>query len=262
MGNKLKDALTSHVRERSQWGIAALLAAIGVNIVISFQAKFDIGGIRAERNNSFVIGPDGLAQKARRVSDLTRPAEQLNRFAWEFTKTCYTWNGRFDEKPDKGVRIYGRQVPTVFANCMAALDPFYQQEYVQGFYDAYAKHPLLKDTISLSAFLGNRTGTAREAQIWPTTLPECTKDDKSVACISSPSPGVYNVPIASKRYFVANGAPYATPENFNLLYTFKAVSPYRAPWTKDETEFGNLLNRWHEQGLMITRISKLPDTLY
>jgi hypothetical protein len=262
MGGSLKDELTSHTRKKTQWSIIALLGTVGLNIIVSCQTKFDVAGIRSERNNISVVTPDGLAQKAQRVSDLTRPAEQLNRFAWEFTKTCHTWNGQHDGKPDKGTRVYGYLVPTVLANCMAAMDPFYQQEYIQNFYLAYSDHPLLKNTISLSAFLDTGNRTSRETQIWPTTLPECPKGDTGELCITNPSPGIYHVPIAAKRYFLSNGVPYATPETFNIRYTFKAVSPYRAPWTNDQTDFGKLLDRWHQQGLMITKVSKLSNTLY
>jgi hypothetical protein len=256
---KLYKALSSNQAAQTRWISYTIMGLLGLGAILQLFVLAGMSDIKSQKNNGYVTQPDGTTEKIKRVDSSDRTEPQLNRFAFNWAKTCLTWNGSFDGKRDLGVNFQGRKIPTILYNCSFAMDPIAQAPYLTGFYDTYADHPLLKQTISLSAFLSNGASQFREAQVYVTTLPPCSQDEKSNACISQPSKGLYTVPIAIRRIFLLNGQPYASPEIFNLRFTLRAVSPYAAAWTADQSPVGKMIQGWQQQGLRIEKIERLPD---
>jgi hypothetical protein len=258
---ELYKAISSDQAAQTRWISYTIMGLLGLGIILLLSAIGGINDIKSQKNNGFVIQPDGTTEKIKRIDSSDRTNEQLNRFAFNWAKTCLTANGSFDGKPDLGVKFQGRKIPTILYNCSFAIEPTQQAPYLTDFYDTYADHPLLKQTISLSAFLYTGASLQREVQVYVTTLPICSQGEKRDACIAHISKGLYTVPIAVRRVFLANGQPYASPEIFNLRFTVRAVSPYELAWTADQTPVGKMIQSWQKQGLRIEKIERLPDVL-
>jgi hypothetical protein len=258
--SKFYSGLAAYQFSQNKWAPRVVIGLLCLTVFNQCTTNGHINNIQREQKYAFVQKADGTTERVEQINSTDRGTPQLNRFVYEWTKTCYTWPGRFNGKPDPGAIYQGRKIPSILYNCSLAMTPEFRDAYIPTFYDLYAKHPQFKTGLSLSTFVSGQQEGDREVQIYPKTLPVCSERQSGPSCISNPSKGVYKVPIAAVREFRLNGEPYAK-EIFNLAFTLEAIPPYDTPWTVDQTLIGQLISKWQLQGVRITNIERLPDQL-
>ena len=248
--SSLYSRLATHQTSQNRWIPLTVIGLLLVNILAQCSVKSEISKVQRQEKYAFLQKVDGTTERIEQVDSLDRSVPNLKKFAYDWTKTCFTWTGVVEGQPDKGVDERARKYPTNFYNCGAAISPDLRQIYMSGFYDQYEDHPVFKDQLSLKTFIGiNVRSEKREVQIYVQPL-----EPEKVGL------GRWSIPVVATREFRKNGEPYAV-EKFNQTLELKAIPPYLPPWSKDQTAFGKLLDDWQLQGLQIVKVTKLRDRL-
>ena len=246
----LYSRLSMHQAAQNRWIPMTIIVLLMVNILAQCSTKSEIAKVQRQEKYAFLQREDGSTERIEQTNSIERTPAVLKKFAYDWTKTCFTWTGKTDGKNDVGVDVLNRKYPTNFYNCGVAIAPEFRQLYQTGLYDLYENHPVFRDALSLKSFTGSTAATDRhEVQIYVQPL-----EPEKVGV------GRWEIPVVATREFRKAGTPFAV-EKFNQTLELAAVPPYTAPWSKDQTDFGKLLDDWQLQGLRIVKITRLRDRL-
>lgn len=242
----LYNKLASYQSAQNRWVPYTIIGLLIVNLLAQCSTKNDIQSVQRHEKYAFLQKADGTTERIEQVNSLERSTSVIKKFAYDWTKTCFTWTGVVDAKADTGVDEGSRKYPKKFFNCGVAISPDFRRTYMRGLYDLYENNPEFKDRLSMKSFVGNNTHTdQREVQIYVEPL-----EPVKVA------PGIWDIPVVGTREFRKGGQPFAV-EKFNQTLELKAIPPYLPPWSKDQTPFGELVDGWQLQGLQIVKITRL-----
>lgn len=246
----LYNRLASYQSSQNRWIPLTIIGLLVMNILAQCGVRSQIESVQRQEKYAFLQKADGTTERIEQINAPERSVPILKKFAYDWTKTCFTWTGNVDGQADAGVDQFGRKYPTKFFNCSVAIAPDFKQTYMQGLYDLYDDHPVFKEQLSMRTFVGsNIQAEKREVQVYVEPLePEEVET------------GVWDIPVVATREFRKGGETFAV-EKFNQTLRLKAIPPYLSPWSQDQTDFGKLLDEWQLQGLQIVKITRLGDRL-
>jgi len=242
----LYNGLANYQSAQNRWIPLSLMVLLIVNLLAQCSTQNEISKVQRQEKYAFLQKTDGDTERIEQINATERSVPNLKKFAYDWTKTCFTWTGVLDGKPDPGISQQRRKYPTKFYNCAIAISPDFRQLYLNGLYDLYADHPSFRNQLSLSSFVSGTHFAKHEVQIYVQPL-----EPQKVG------EGLWDIPVVSTREFRSNGQPYAV-EKFNQTLRLKAIPPYSNPWSDDQTPFGKLLDQWQLQGLQIVQVTRMP----
>lgn len=206
---------------------------------------FSINDMKSRDRNAFIQKNDGVTETVYQINHLERRDEVLKKFANDFFKGCFTWDGMYDSKPDPGIFSHWSQsvIPTRLNKCQFAFDPVVGRIFYKDLTEKYSSHHSFENKLSPASYVKDAVKQKREVQI--TVFPF---DPKKI------SEGHWEIEVGSTRYFKIGTQLLEEPFNWKL--TLKAIPPYPDPMQQSQSAFGELINAWNAQGLKIIKIER------